>query len=52
VSVGRTIVPSIFSAETDDEVCSTLRYPAQVSAQLSENRSDESHRKMTTEVTL
>jgi len=52
VSAGGTIIGSIFSAETDDEVYSTLRYPAQVSAQLSVNWSDESHRKMTTKVTL
>lgn len=52
VSAGGTIIGSIFSAETDDEVYSTLRYPGDVSAQLSVNWSDESHRKMTTKVTV
>lgn len=52
VSAGGTIIGSIFSAETDDEVYSSLRYPGEVSAQLSVNWSDESHRKMTTKVTL
>lgn len=52
VSVGGTVLGSIFSAETDDEVYSTLRYPDRVTAQLSVNWSDESHRKMTTKVTI
>jgi predicted dehydrogenase len=52
VSVGGTVLGSIFSPETDDEVYSTLRYPSRVSAQLSVNWSDESHRKMTTKMTI
>lgn len=51
-SVGGTVLNSIFSNETDDEVDSTIRYPGHVSAQLSVNWSDESHRKMTTKVTI
>ena len=42
---------SIFSAQIDDAVASTLHYP-QGTAQLSVNWSDESQRKMTTKITL
>jgi predicted dehydrogenase len=52
LSVGGTVLGSIFSAETDDEVYSTLQYANRVSAQLSVNWSDESLRKMTTKVTI
>ncbi|GAB3122221.1 hypothetical protein GCM10027056_12210 [Glaciibacter psychrotolerans] len=52
LSAGGTVLGSIFSAETDDEVYSTLHYPGHVSAQLSVNWSDESHRKMTTKLTF
>ena len=42
----------IFSAETDDEVLSTLVYPDDVTAQVSVSWSDESQRKMTTKVSI
>jgi predicted dehydrogenase len=50
--VGGTILGSIFSEDTDDEVFSTLYYPNGTSAQLSVNWSDESFRKMTTQITI
>jgi len=43
---------SIFSAETDDQVMSTLRFPGGAMAQLSVNWSDDSFRKMTTRIEL
>lgn len=52
IGVGGTILGSVFSEDTDDEVFSTLYYPGNVSAQLSVNWSDESYRKMTTQVTI
>lgn len=51
-SVGGTALGQIFSADTEDEVYSTLFYPGGVTAQLSVNWSDESYRKMSTKVTL
>ncbi len=51
-SVGGTVMGRIFSADTEDEVYSTLFYPGGTSAQLSVNWSDESFRKMTTRITL
>lgn len=51
-SVGGTVMGRIFSADTEDEVYSTLFYPGGASAQLSVNWSDESFRKMTTRITL
>jgi predicted dehydrogenase len=51
-SASGTVLGKIFSAETDDEVYSTLHYPGGVSAQLSVNWSDESYRKMATTMTL
>ena len=50
--VGGTVLNRIFSREIDDEVFSTLYYGGGKSAQISVNWSDESHRKMTTRVTL
>ncbi len=50
--VSGTVLNSIFSADTDDEVYSTFIYPSGMSAQLSVNWSDESHRKMSTKMTL
>lgn len=52
VAVGGTVMNSIFSRETDDEVYSTLYFEQQLSAQLSVNWSDESFRKMSTKITL
>ncbi|MCC7487563.1 MAG: Gfo/Idh/MocA family oxidoreductase [Burkholderiales bacterium] len=50
--VGGSVLNRIFSADTDDEVCGTLRYADGKSAQISVNWSDESYRKMTTRVTI
>ncbi|MEU1971734.1 Gfo/Idh/MocA family oxidoreductase [Microbacterium sp. NPDC019599] len=50
--VGGTVLGSVFSENTDDEVFSTLYYEDGLSAQVSVNWSDESYRKMTTQVTL
>lgn len=47
-----TIINSIFSAETDDEVYSTLHWESGISAHLSVNWSDESYRKMSTKITI
>jgi predicted dehydrogenase len=52
IGVGGTVLGSVFSENTEDEVFSTLYYPDNVSAQLSVNWSDESYRKMTTQVTI
>ena len=52
IGVGGTILGKIFSENTEDEVFSTLYYANGVSAQLSVNWSDESFRKMTTQVTI
>ncbi len=51
-AVGGTVLGQVFSADTEDEVYSTLFYPGGVTAQLSVNWSDESYRKMSTKVTL
>ena len=50
--VGGTVLNSIFSKETDDEVFSTLYFPDGKSAQVSVNWSDESYRKMSTKITI
>jgi predicted dehydrogenase len=42
----------VFSEATDDQVMSTLRFENGPTAQLSVNWSDESHRKMSTKITL
>ncbi len=47
-----TILSSIFSTETDDEVYSTLHWDSGLSAHVSVNWSDESYRKMSTKITL
>ncbi|MET0933501.1 MAG: Gfo/Idh/MocA family oxidoreductase [Mycetocola sp.] len=50
--VGGTVLGSVFSGETDDEVFSTLFFPGAMTGQLSVNWSDESYRKMTTQLTI
>lgn len=50
--VGGSVLNRIFSRDTDDEVFSTLYYGNGKSAQVSVNWSDESHRKMTTRMTI
>ena len=47
-----TVLNPIFSRETDDEVYSTLHFADGATASLSVNWSDESHRKMSTKITL
>ena len=51
-SAGGSVINSIFSAETDDEVYSLLRFRENISAHLSVNWSDESQRKMTTKISV
>ena len=51
-AVGGSRLTSIFSAEIDDAVTSTLYYPGGLTAQLTTNWSDESQRKMTTKISL
>jgi predicted dehydrogenase len=51
-SVGGTVINSIFSKDTDDEVYSTVKFASGPSAQLSVNWSDESYRKMTVKVSV
>lgn len=51
-AVGGSRLTSIFSAEIDDAVTSTLYYPGGRTAQLTTNWSDESQRKMTTKISL
>lgn len=50
--VGGSVLNQIFSADTDDEVFSTLYFDGGKSAQLSVNWSDESYRKMSTKITI
>lgn len=50
-AVSGSVLSSIFSRDTDDAVLSTLQFGA-VPAQLSVNWSDESHRKMSTKITM
>lgn len=51
-AVRGTVLNSIFSADTDDEVYSTLLYDGGASTQLSVNWSDESFRKMSTSISV
>ncbi|WP_209329524.1 Gfo/Idh/MocA family protein [Lunatimonas salinarum] len=52
VKVGGTMLKSIFSKQVEDAVYSTLLLEGGLSGQLSVNWSDETHRKMNTQVTL
>ncbi len=47
-----SVLNSIFSEGTDDEVFSTLRFDGGQTAQMSVNWSDESHRKMSTKISM
>lgn len=47
-----SVLSSVFSEGTDDEVFSTLQWSDGPTAQLSVNWSDESHRKMTTRISI
>ena len=51
-TVGGSVLNSVFSEGIDDEVFSTLRFADGPTAQLSVNWSDESHRKMTTKISM
>ncbi|TXK17730.1 Gfo/Idh/MocA family protein [Homoserinibacter sp. GY 40078] len=50
-AVGGTVLGSVFSEDTEDEVFGTLFYESGMHAQISVNWSDESFRKMTTRIT-
>jgi predicted dehydrogenase len=52
VGVGGTVLPRIFSSETDDGALSTLYFEGGKTGQISVDWSDESYRKMTTRVTI
>jgi predicted dehydrogenase len=50
--VSGSVLNSVFSRDIDDEVFSTLGFAGGVTAQLSVNWSDESHRKMSTKISM
>jgi predicted dehydrogenase len=50
--VGGTVLPRVFSADTDDASFSTLYFPDAKTGQISVYWSDESYRKMTTRITI
>ena len=50
--VSGSVLNSIYSKGTDDEVFSTLQFDGGPTAQLSVNWSDESHRKMSTKISM
>ena len=52
VGCGGTVLPRIFSSETDDGALSTLYFEGGRTGQISVDWSDESYRKMTTRVTI
>lgn len=49
-AVGGSVLPSVFSRDSDDSVFSTFHFPDERTGQISVNWSDESYRKMTTRV--
>lgn len=51
-SVSGTVLGQVFSAETEDEVFTTIDWGRGLSGQLSVSWSDESQRKMTTKITI
>ena len=51
-AVGGSVLSRIFSKDTDDEVFATMYFEGAKTAQLSVNWCDESHRKMSTKITL
>jgi len=51
-SVGGTVLNKVFSRDTEDEVYGTLYFDGGKTAQISVNWSDESYRKMTTQLTI
>jgi predicted dehydrogenase len=52
VGVGGTVLPRVFSGETDDGAFSTMYFEGGRTGQLSVDWSDESYRKMTTRITV
>ena len=50
--VSGSVLSQVFSEDTDDEVFSTLQWNDGPTAQLSVNWSDESHRKMSTKISM
>ena len=50
--VGGTVLKSIYSKNVDDAVYSTLKYNNGLSGQISVNWSDESYRKMSTQISV
>jgi predicted dehydrogenase len=52
VGVGGTVLPRVFSGETDDGALSTLYFPEGRTGQVSVDWSDESYRKMTTRINV
>ncbi|WP_170467460.1 Gfo/Idh/MocA family protein [Ruegeria arenilitoris] len=50
--VSGSFLTRVFSEDADDQVMSTLRWDNGATAQLSVNWSDESHRKMSTKITM
>lgn len=51
-AVGGTVMQSVFSRDVDDAVYATIQYDKGLSGQLSVNWSEESFRKMSTQITL
>lgn len=51
-AAGGTVLPRVFSKETDDSAFGTLRFEGATTGQISVNWSDESYRKMTTRITV
>lgn len=51
-TVTGSMMKSVFSKDTDDEVYSTIIFPDGISAQLSVNWSDESYRKMSVKISV
>jgi scyllo-inositol 2-dehydrogenase (NADP+) len=51
-SVGGTVINKVFSRDVDDEVYSTLYFPEGMTGQIAANWSDESFRRMFTQVTV
>jgi scyllo-inositol 2-dehydrogenase (NADP+) len=51
-SVEGVVLNSVFSRDVEDEIYCTFRFPGGASGQLAVNWSDESHRKMSTRVSL
>lgn len=52
VGVGGTVLPKVFSKDTDDATFSTFYFPDGKTGQVSVYWSDESYRKMTTRITI